>query len=76
MTKNYPEVHIIGEIKHGQQIKGKNLFAKFEIKSGDEWDVVDGDEKGQTQCDYPGSVCIVYISLYDDVSVCLTNIYK
>lgn len=51
-----PEVHVIGEIV-GAEFPGQyiatNAFAGWECKAGKEWTLVGGDEKGQTQVDYP-----------------------
>lgn len=50
-----PEVHIIGELLHGQDFKLPNAFCKYQIDSGKHWDCVEGHESGQTQVDYPSS---------------------
>ena len=59
MAQKLPEVHIIGEILHGYQFSSSNAFAKFTIKSGDQWECVGGNQSGQTQVDYPGMVSFV-----------------
>lgn len=54
-----PEVHLIGEIVGSSGFDDPGTFCAFEIKRGKEWQLVGGDEKGQTQVDYPevGIVC-------------------
>lgn len=48
-----PEVHIVGEIEGGSGLNSNNSFCLFSVKCGKEWICVGGDEKGQTQVDYP-----------------------
>jgi hypothetical protein len=48
-----PEVHIIGEVVGGSGYSTDNAFCLFEVKHGQDWVCVGGDEQGQTQCDYP-----------------------
>lgn len=74
MAQKLPEVHIIGEILHGYQFSSSNAFAKFTIKSGDQWDCVGGNQSGQTQVDYPGMVSFVfYIPYYMCIYIYILN---
>jgi len=48
-----PEVHVLGELAGGAGFETDNAFCVYSIGHGKEWTLVGGDEKGQTQVDYP-----------------------
>ena len=50
-----PEMHVIGEIVGCSGLDDENVFATFEVVKGKEWSCVGGEQKGQTQVDYPSS---------------------
>jgi hypothetical protein len=56
-----PEVHVVGEIIGGSGFDYDNAFCKHEVKSGNQWVCVGGEEKGQSQCDYPSNKEEMYV---------------
>lgn len=48
-----PEVHIVGEIVGISGMDAANAFCVFEVRTGRYWSKVGGEDKGQTQVDYP-----------------------
>lgn len=48
-----PELHVLGEIVGASGVESENACVGFELVKGKEWLCVGGDQKGQTQVDYP-----------------------
>ncbi|GAQ87688.1 b9 domain-containing protein [Klebsormidium nitens] len=47
------EVHIIGQILGAEGFKDRNVFCKWGIVAGSNWDLLEGTDQGQTQVDHP-----------------------
>eukprot|EP01083_Nonionella_stella_P040171 109176_1 len=48
-----PELHVIGEFVGGTGFDFDNAFGRFQFVAGESWELVGGQDKGQTQVDYP-----------------------
>lgn len=47
------EVHIVGQLVGGTGFTERNLFCKWGIEAGRNWDLLEGFDAGQTQVDQP-----------------------
>ncbi|CAG9465814.1 unnamed protein product [Pedinophyceae sp. YPF-701] len=45
------ELHVIGEICGGTEFGSKSAFCKWALKHGQNWEVIEGHDAGQTQVD-------------------------
>lgn len=55
------ELHIVGAISHAYGFDEPNVFCKWAIEYGSEWELIEGIAQGQTQVDYPadGEVAVL-----------------
>ncbi|QDZ23668.1 B9 domain-containing protein [Chloropicon primus] len=47
------EVHILGQIVGGSNFSNKNIFCKWGVQTGQNFELVEGITEGQTQIDHP-----------------------
>lgn len=54
------EVHIIGQILGGSGFPESSLFCKWKVAMGGGWNIIEGDQEGQTQVDEPTDGSMAY----------------
>lgn len=47
------EVHIIGQILGAEGFRERNVFCKWGVVAGSNWDLLEGSDQGQTHVDHP-----------------------
>ena len=47
------ELHVIGQLVGGYDFPSCDLFCKWGLAHGSNWNVIEGKSEGQTQVDHP-----------------------